>query len=248
MKKNKYVICTHHGTHFGLVEHWKNSGIEFDFLTDVTNTPLSVGLQYTEDQVRKMFNFQGEVSKKHYWNSYGNRNIIWFYAHFRMMYYYILNPNYEYYWFFDDDVTIKEWKIFLDSFEDNKSDFISYYCFKNTDVNSQNNIPFIDENTTSGPTWFMRFPGHKDYLPNEVKEYFGSFFPIVRLSNRALKKLYYLVLKGIHGYSEGFVPSVLNYYDFTLDTIFNNQSQSKHFDNKLVEVKHKHNTVDWSWI
>lgn len=245
---NKNVVCTYKPTYDSYNNYWKNTQISFDYLNDVTNHELNIGLQYTEQNIRDKYKFTEEVSKKHYWNSYGNRNVIWFYAHFRMVYYYELNPNYNFYWFFDDDVTINDFDTFFKSFSTNRSDFISYYCFKEPSVKSQSNIPVIDYKTTSGPTWFERFPGHGDILFPDTTEYFGSFFPIVRLSNNALSKLTQLLKEGIYGYSEGFVPTVLNYYGLTLDTIFNSDSQANYFNNDIVQVKHKNIKIDWGWI
>ena len=244
---NKNIVCTHNGTFNAYDKHWQQAGIDFEYLTDVTKNKLDIGLQYTEQDVRDALNFTGEVSKTHFWNPMGNRNIIWFYAHFRMLYYYIYNSSYDYYWFFDDDVTVADWDTFFKSFENNESDFISYYCFKEEKVNSQINIPIIDDNSYTGNLWFNRFPGHLDRVP-DTKDYFGSFFPIVRLSNKALAKLYDINKKGLYGYSEGWVPTILNYNGFTLDTIFDNKSQGKYFDNDKVQVKHKHIKIDWEWL
>ncbi len=245
---NKNIVCTHAGSFDGWDHHWQKSGIDFEYLTDVTNRELKHGTQYTEQDVRESLSFTDEVSKDHFWNPIGNRNVIWFYAHFRMLYYYIYNNSYDYYWFFDDDVTVADWDSFFDSYKDNTSDFISYYCFKESSVSSQINIPHIDDNSASGNLWFMRFPGDKDKLPKDCNEIFGSFFPIVRLSNKALAKLYTLNREGLYGYSEGWVPTILNHYGFTLDTFFDNKSQGNGFDNNKVQVKHKHNKVNWSWI
>lgn len=245
---NKNIVCTYHGTYPSYKNYWNKVDIEFDYLTDVTSKPLDVGLQYTEQNIRDTFSFEGEVSKRHYWNSYGNRNVIWFFAHLRMVYYFDNNPGYNYYWFFDDDVTVAKWDSFFKAFENNRSDFISYYCFKEQSVNSQINIPHMDRNTTSGHTWFERFPGDGDILYDDTTEYFGSFFPIVRLSNNALSKLSQCLKQGIYGYSEGFVPTVLNYYKMSLDTIFDNNSQGKYFNDDIVQVKHKNSKINWSWI
>ena len=57
-----------------------------------------------------------------------------------------------------------------------------------------------------------------------------------------------LLINNIHGYSEGFVPTQLNKDGFTLDTIFNNQSKSDHFDVNKIHILHKNIKVDWSWI
>ena len=243
------VVCTCTDTYGAYNRYWDYVNFDFTYLADNTKQDFDVkGLKYNKQLVRDTFNFQGEVSKKHYWNSFGNRDIIWFYAHLRMLYFYHHNRNYDYYWFFDDDVTIGNWDLFFDSFKDNTSDFFSYYVFKNTDVGTQHKIPYLDKNTTSQHMWFERFPGDGDKLPEDVKLKFGSFFPIVRLSNPALAVLHKYLMEGVYGYSEGFVPSILNHHGFTLDTIFDNTSKSKHFDDSIVDVKHKHTKINWSWI
>ena len=240
---SKVIVCTCDNTYKSYESYWNSVDFEFEFLSDRYPT----GIEYDEQKVRDVFNFKGDVSKKHFWNSQGNRNIIWFYAHLRMAYYYMLNPNEDWYWFMDDDVICDNWSEFFKSFENNTSDFISYYLFKNTNIDSQDNIPTIDSNTHSGTTWFDRFPGDGDFI-NRTDELFGSFFPIVRFSNKSLKHLTDLLINNIHGYSEGFVPTQLNKDGFTLDTIFNNQSESDHFDVNKIHILHKNIRVDWSWI
>ena len=240
---SKVIVCTCDNTYKSYESYWNSVDFEFEFLSDRYPT----GIEYDEQKVRDIFNFKGDVSKKHFWNSQGNRNIIWFYAHLRMAYYYMLNPNEDWYWFMDDDVICDNWSEFFKSFENNTSDFISYYLFKNTNIDSQVNIPTIDSNTHSGTAWFDRFPGDGDFI-NRTDELFGSFFPIVRFSNKSLKHLTDLLINNIHGYSEGFVPTQLNKDGFTLDTIFNNQSESDHFDVNKIHILHKNIRVDWSWI
>ena len=240
---SKVIVCTCDNTYRSYESYWNSVDFEFEFLSDRYPT----GIEYDEQKVRDVFNFKGDVSKKHFWNSQGNRNIIWFYAHLRMAYYYMLNPNEDWYWFMDDDVICDNWSEFFKSFENNTSDFISYYLFKNTNIDSQGNIPTIDSNTHSGTAWFDRFPGDGDFI-NRTDELFGSFFPIVRFSNKSLKHLTDLLINNIHGYSEGFVPTQLNKDGFTLDTIFNNQSESDHFDVNKIHILHKNIRVDWSWI
>ena len=240
---SKVIVCTCDNTYKSYESYWNSVDFEFEFLSDRYPT----GIEYDEQKVRDIFNFKGDVSKKHFWNSQGNRNIIWFYAHLRMAYYYMLNPNEDWYWFMDDDVICDNWSEFFKSFENNTSDFISYYLFKNTNIDSQGNIPTIDSNTHSGTAWFDRFPGDGDFI-NRTDELFGSFFPIVRFSNKSLKHLTDLLINNIHGYSEGFVPTQLNKDGFTLDTIFNNQSKSDHFDVNKIHILHKNIKVDWSWI
>ena len=240
---SKKIVCTCANTFKSYDSYWKTVDFDFEFLSD----RYPVGIEYDEQKVRDVFNFKGDVSKKHFWNSQGNRNIIWFYAHLRMAYYYMLNPNEDWYWFMDDDVICDNWSEFFKSFENNDADFISYYLFKNKGVKNQPNIPEIDKNTHSGTTWFSRFPGDGDNI-DKNDELFGSFFPIVRFSNKSLKHLSNLLINKQHGYSEGFVPTQLNKDGFTLDTIFNNQSESDHFDVNKIHILHKNIRVDWSWI
>jgi hypothetical protein len=240
---SKKIVCTCANTFKSYDSYWKTVDFDFEFLSD----RYPVGIEYDEQKVRDVFNFKGDVSKKHFWNSQGNRNIIWFYAHLRMAYYFILNPNEEWYWFMDDDVICDNWSEFFKAFENNDADFISYYLFKNKDVKNQPNIPEIDKNTHSSTAWFSRFPGDGDNI-DKSDELFGSFFPIVRFSNKSLKHLSNLLINKQHGYSEGFVPTQLNKDGFTLDTIFNNQSESDHFDVNKIHILHKNIRVDWSWI
>lgn len=240
---SKTIVCTCANTFKSYELYWKTVDFDFEFLSD----RVSIGIEYDEQKVRDLFNFRGDVSKLHWWNQQGNRNIIWFYAHLRMAYYYMLNPNEDWYWFMDDDLVCDNWSEFFKAFENNNTDFISYYIFKNKGVTSQPNIPVIDANTYSNTLWFDRFPGDGDQI-NKDSELFGSFFPIVRFSNKSLRHITDLLLNGVHGYSEGFVPTVLNKEGFTLDTIFNNQSKSNHFDVDKIHIKHKGIKVEWSWI
>jgi len=240
---SKTIVCTCANTFKSYEAYWKTVDFDFEFLSD----RAPIGIEYDEQKVRDLFNFKGDVSKSHWWNQQGNRNIIWFYAHLRMAYYYMLNPNEDWYWFMDDDLVCDNWSEFFKAFETNNTDFISYYIFKNKGVTSQPNIPEIDDNTYSNTLWFDRFPGDGDQI-NKNGELFGSFFPIVRFSNKSLRHITDLLLNGVHGYSEGFVPTILNKDGFTLDTIFNNQSKSNHFDVNEIHILHKNIRVDWSWI
>ena len=240
---SKVIVCTCANTYKSYESYWKSVDFDFEFLSD--RSPI--GIQYNEQLVREKFDFKGDVSKNHFWNQQGNRNIIWFYAHLRMAYYYMLNPNEEWYWFMDDDVTCDNWSEFFKVFDNNDADFIAYYTFKKSGVKSQPNIPEIDTNTHSGDLWFDRFPGDGDHISKDG-DLFGSFFPIVRFSNKSLQHLTVLLMSGMHGYSEGFVPTRLSRDGFKLDTIFNNKSESDHFDINKINIKHKNTTVNWSWI
>jgi hypothetical protein len=165
-----------------------------------------------------------------------------------MLNFYIQNPEYDYYWFFDDDIKSDNWVEFFKGFENDDSDLISYFIFKNKDVESQNNVPKIDERTFSNDQWFFRFPGDGDILPKEINELFGSFFPIVKLSNKGMKKLLELNNEGLHGYSEGFVPTMLNHHGMKLNTIIQPNNTSLFFDVNKINLLHKNIKVTWEWI
>jgi hypothetical protein len=230
-------------------DHFRKTDRTLTVISDITkDSTFDVGFTYTESDVRKNLNFYNEVSKMHFWNSIGNRNIIWFYAHFRMLNYYLSNPHHEYYWFFDDDVSISDWDAFFSGVERDDSDFISYFIFKNKNVLSQPTVPMIDENTYSNDQWFYRFPGDGDVLPNDTTELFGSFFPIVRFSKRALEKLSEVHREGVYAYSEGFVPTMLNKHGMKLSTLINADNTSRFFDVDDVNIKHKNIRVEWKWI
>jgi hypothetical protein len=253
MNKNAACICTVSYENNNLFDRWNGyiSKENYDkyVLTDITkNSFVKDGFLYTENDIRTNLNFSHEVSKKHYWNSHGNRNIIWFYAHLRMLNFFLSYPNYQYYWFFDDDVRIDDWNHFLTDTDKDTSDFISYFIFKKKGVKSQTNIPFIDDRTVSKHMWFERFPGHSDTLPEGIEEYFGSFFPTTRFSNRAMKKLIECNNQGYFGYGEGYVPTVLNYYGMTLNTLIKTDNTSDLFDNNQNKVYHKNTIINWEWI
>ena len=240
-------------SHNKLNETWHNnfnlSNYESFVITDTTyDTEIKEGFLFNESDLRKNLNFPHEVSKKHFWNSQGNRNITWFYAHLRMLNFYMSFPNYDYYWFFDDDIKIDNWDDFLIGTDTDKSDFISYFIFKQLGVISQPNIPFIDDRTSSKQGWFSRFPGDNDTLPENTKELFGSFFPTTRFSNRAMKKLLDLNNEGYHGYGEGFVPTVLNLSNMSLNTLIKPDNTSSFFDVNEVNIIHKNTKINWEWI
>jgi hypothetical protein len=229
--------------------NWKNFTKDIVWVTDNSkNENFNLGFTYTEKKLREQLDFTGEVSKRHYWNSNGNRNIIWFYAHFRMLNYYIQNPNYDYYWFFDDDVKVGNWDLFFEGTDKDDSDFLGYIVFKDSNVITQEKIPVIDNRTTSQHMWFERFPGDGDILPDDINEKFGSFFPTNRFSNRAMKKLLEIHEEGLHGYSEGFVPTMLNKYGYTLNTIIKSDNTSDFFDVDQVNIQHKNIKINWEWI
>lgn len=249
---NIHCVCTTPNIYPSYSHNWENfpkEKRELTWVTDITNDPsFNLGFNFTEQDIRKEFNFDIEVSKRHYWNCQGNRNIIWFYAHLRMLYFYIKNPNYDFYWFFDDDIKINNWDEFFIKTDKDDSDFLSYFCFKKDGVTSQINVPVIDDRTFSKNLWFERFPGDGDVLPENTRDMFGSFFPTTRFSNKSLSKLLEIHNEGFHGYSEGFVPTILNKYGFKISSLINPDNTSNYFDVNEVDILHKHIKVNWEWI
>ncbi|MCO6500897.1 MAG: hypothetical protein J5I47_11075 [Vicingus serpentipes] len=263
MKECK-VICTTIKDYSAWLPHWSgwnisdtyllidNSKIEDDdeflkFLHYVKNIGEFNVLAYSEKALRVKLNFWGEVSKNHYWNPYGNRNIIWFYPHFRMIYA-LEHIDADYYWFFDDDVQCSDWHKFFSKF-DYDDDFISYYLFKDLNVESNPHIPKVNSEMTSfhdeNYHWLKRFPGDGDILPSMITDLYGSFYPVIRHSRESLLILKDYLSKGYYGYSEGFVPTVLANEGFRINTIFRDSDESI-----LDEVKltHKHIKIDWKWL
>lgn len=251
---NCYCTCFNNNTLADYINNWSGFFKKENTYAIVDNQSRKIELNsnfnifsYNEADIRKNLNFTEDVSKRHFWNSIGNRNIVWFYAHFRMLNFYISNPQYEYYWFFDDDVICDDWDAFLKNVKYD-SDFLSYFCFKSESVLDQALVPHINNDTYSKQGWFDRFPGDKDTLPNNIDKYFGSFFPVTRYTNNALKVLLQLHNNGYFGYSEGFVPTTLNNLNLTLDTLILPDNTSRHYDTKNIKLLHKNQFIKWEWI
>ncbi len=249
---NALCICSTSDLYGPFADEWLNepivNGDKF-VIVDVTKDPsFNKGFTFTEQQLREKLNFTQEVSKFNWWNSYGNRNIAWFYAHLRMINFYMEHPNYDYYWFFDDDIKMDNWGLFFDSFKNEDADFLTYFLFKNTDVETQPDVPVIDDRTYSRTEWFKRFPGIDANLPTDMTKLFGSFFPTTRFSNKALKTIMDYNTNGYHAYHEGMVPTILNYEGQKLKTIITPENTSNFFDVNEVNILHKNQKINWEWI
>lgn len=249
---NAYCIGTIQPLYHDRLVDWKNKkvgGGDKFIIVDITSNPsFNKEFTFTEQELRDKFSFTQEVSKKNWWNSYGNRNIAWFYAHLRMLNFYVNHPNYDYYWFFDDDIKMDDWEMFFDSFKNESADFLTYFMFKNSDVVTQPHVPIIDSRTFSGLEWFKRFPGDDANLPKDMTQLIGSFFPTTRFSNKSLKTILDYTLQGYHAYHEGMVPTILNYEGQVLKTIINPNNTSDFFDVEKVNILHKHTKIKWEWI
>lgn len=253
MYKICYGICFTPQTYNSYINHWtglkSNRENVYIILDNTKNEQINYESHiFTEEIIRNKFNFKENVNKNHFWNSQGDKNIVWFYAHLRMMDFYLSNPDYDFYWFFDDDVSCNNWDLFLNGFKNDTSDFLSYFLFKNINVEDYLNIPKVDNKMYSGELWFNRYPGNGDKLKIDDGKYFGSFFPIVRFSKRAMIELVNQTKEGFSGYGEGFVPTTLSKLNYSMNTIFNNDNTSRYFDVNLVDIKHKNQKINWEWL
>jgi hypothetical protein len=155
----------------------------------------------------------------------------------------MLNPDYDYYWFFDDDVTFPNNQLydFVNAHKHLDHDCMISYIFGDLTQNLQLETWDMDENMivyhSTEHNWLTHYPGHGDIQPLDVNKTYGSYFPLVRLSNRALNTLLEEHKKGYYGYSEGFVPTILNYKNLSLYSIYNKQSEIK--VNKDLTVFHR---------
>jgi hypothetical protein len=63
-----------------------------------------------------------------------------------------------------------------------------------------------------------------------------------------MRKLIEINSLGYFGYSEGFVPTVLNMYNFSLKSIINPDNSSDMFDINDINILHKNIRITWQWI
>lgn len=128
---------------------------------------------------------------------------IWFNANLIMMYFYLRNPQFDYYWFIEYDVVFTgEWNLMLQAFRESKSDLLSShverYNKSNADWQWWNVIEFINKEIP---------------LAKRVK----SFNPIYRLSERSLSFLHDYLSKGNAGYYEVMMPTALYNNGYTIE-------------------------------
>lgn len=249
---NVFCICTTYASYNERIKNWQNkkhkNGDKFVIVDVTKNINFNQNFTFTEQELRNKFNFNIQVSNKNWWNSSNNKNIVWFYAHLRMLNFYIQYPDYDYYWFFDDDITMDNWDLFFDSFNSESADLLTYFMFKNHNVDTQPDVPIIDNKTYSGFEWFKRFPGIDANLPKNINQLFGSFFPTTRFSKKSLETILRYTNDGYHAYHEGMIPTILNYEKQQLKTIIKPDNTSNFFNVNEVNILHKNIRVGWEWI
>ena len=113
MSNTAVVVSTYHRTMEGdglntILNYKKQNFDNFYVLFDnkLNKTKEEVSQTYGDAEIclydDKDFesnNFNRPISKFHRWGSHQNPN--YFYAHHRMMTFYLKNSNFDYYWFFD---------------------------------------------------------------------------------------------------------------------------------------------------
>lgn len=260
MKNTAVVVCTYHKTFEGdgnkTILSYKNQNFEnFSVLFDDHHgrTEEEISQKYDgakicvyNDDFFRRYKFNRPISRFHFWGSHQNPK--YFYAHFRMLVYFIKNPNFNYYWFFDDDVVFEgNLNSMLNKYSILKEDFLAIQIFKKEDYPRFPNVSVINRRMNgSKGNWLSFCPGPGDYFKSQ-EIHMGSFYPVVRYSNRALMYLLGLNALDYYGYSEGFVPTSLASAGFSVSSMLNE------FNEFLIEcdectLYHKGSKFTWEWL
>lgn len=235
-------------------QSFDNFYLLFDNKIDKTEQEISKSYRninvcsYTEKDFA-LHNFNRPIDRRHRWGSHQNPN--YFYAHFRMLLFWKKHPQYKYYWFFDDDVTFTgNLKQLLQVHDANQSsDFLAIQVFKKESYDEQfPHINITNDRMGSNGHWLSFAPGPGDCYKS-VHKHMGSFFPIVRFTNRSLEYLYNLNEKNFFGYSEGFVPTTLASDNFSVASMLDENDQY-FIDTEQCncELFHKGSEFTWTWI
>lgn len=261
MTNDAVITCTFHRTFTGdgnttilnfYQQNFDNFYVLFDnhhsYSSDVVSKHYGgsdVCLYGDEDFIR--YNFDKPINRSHRWGSHQNPK--YFYAHFRMLVFYLKNPNYDYYWFFDDDVTFTgSLKDLLNNYSQDTEDFLAIQAFKKENYHEFPKISIINNRMTgSHGNWLSYCPGPGDVFKN-CNKHIGCFFPIVRFSNRSMEYLLELHRNGYYGYSEGFVPSSLASNGFTVASMMDEFNQFFVPHNSSCTLFHKNIRFTWEWL
>jgi hypothetical protein len=191
-------------------------------------------------------NLNRPIHPHHRWGSHQNPN--YFYAHHRMLIFYLKNPHFKYYWFFDDDVTFKgDLKGFLNHYDDVAADFMAIQIFKKENYIEFPFVSQVNSRMGSGGNWLGFAPGAGDNY-RSIEKHMGSFFPIVRYSKEALEYLLKQNEQDFFGYSEGFVPTTIASAGFTVVSMLDDNDNYFHPSNNNCELFHKGAKFTWTWI
>lgn len=191
--------------------------------------------------------FNKPIDPRHRWGSHQNPK--YFYAHFRMLVFYLKNPGFKHYWFFDDDVSFDgDLASMINSYEGIDDDFLAIQAFKRDDYPEFSRVSKMNSKMLgSHGRWLDLCPGPGDRFCS-TSRHLGSFFPVVRFSNEAMDHLFGMHLGGFYGYSEGFVPTSLASSGFKV------ASMMDEFDNFFLDkdvdcaLYHKGGRFTWEWL
>ncbi|MEY5134527.1 MAG: hypothetical protein RL709_222 [Pseudomonadota bacterium] len=227
-------------------EGFKNLFVLFDDQNKEWELPYEVNTMTYNSGDFDPLNFNRPIDIKHRWGNHQKPN--YFYAHFRMLLFYLKNPSLDYYWFFDDDVYFDaNLKPFLSEYENHKEDFLAIQVFAKDNYKE---FPFVDkanERMGSHGHWLDFAPGPGDNYKS-TSRHMGCFFPIVRYSNQAMKHLLSLNEQGYYGYSEGFVPTALASDGFSVASMLNEQDEYCIKPSTKCTLTHKADSFTWTWI
>jgi hypothetical protein len=149
--------------------------------------------------------------------------------HFALLDFYRQNPNFDHYWFVEDDVRFNgNWHNFFSAFSDlyNPFDFISCHLTRFDDL----------------PHWFWWNYFHSpEHITVPHTQRIRSFNPIYRISNNALSYLNNLLTAGWRGHQEILLPTLLSVGGFSLgDLGGNGKYVINGFENKFYKNENKH--------
>jgi hypothetical protein len=254
------TICSYHRTLEGdgnkLIKKFSRSGLDnfrvlFDNQKKIDQNYIeekyeSKACLYDDDDFIK-HNFNKPINHNHRWGSHQNPK--YFYAHFRMLVFYLKNPDFDHYWFFDDDVDFDgDMKLFLDNYKNQNEDFLAIQAFKKEDYLEFPKISIINNRMKgSHGNWLEWSPGPGDNFESKSR-HIGSFFPIVRFTKNAMNYLLDLHREGFYGYSEGFVPTSLASSGFSVASIMDEFNNFFIENNTNCKLYHKGSEFTWEWL
>lgn len=254
------VVCSYartlEGSGNNLIKKFSQSGLDNFYVLFDNKDNLSK--EYVEEKYEssaclyndedfKLNSFDKPIDTKHRWGCHQNPK--YFYAHFRMLVFYLKNPDFDHYWFFDDDVDFEgNIKDFFETYKKEEEDFIAIQAFKKEDYKEFPKISIMNGGMKgSHGNWLGLCPGPGDNFKSQEK-HIGCFFPIVRFSKKAMDYLLNIHKQGFYGYSEGFVPTSLASEGFKVASMMDEHN------NLFVENKsdctlfHKGIKFTWEWL
>lgn len=132
---------------------------------------------------------------------------LWYNPDYIILDFWQKHPNFDYYWLIEYDVFwAGRWEEFFVRFLNNDCDFVTTALKTRSDIFGARYVQ---------PQWVWW--QHINYQPQFLV---GCFFPVNRFSQKALKTLTEAYSKGLHGYSELLVPTVLYNAGCSLDDLY----------------------------